>query len=84
MVKNIRLVERLLGNEEKKAMPSELKNINVARKSIVAAEKIKKGEKFSSVNLTTKRPGTGKSPMDYWDLIESKASKDYEKDEGIK
>jgi len=84
MVKSIRLVERLLGSEEKKAMPSELKNIEVARKSIVAAKKIKKGELFSEDNLTTKRPSTGRSPMDYWKLINTKASKDYDIDEGIK
>ena len=45
----------------------QVKNIPIARKSIVAA-KIKKGEIFTVKNLTVKRPGTGLSPM-MWDRI---------------
>ena len=64
-------------------MPSEIPNILVARKSIVAAQKINAGELSSSDNITVKRPGTGISPM-YWDeLIDRPATRSYDPDEPI-
>jgi len=59
MVRAIRNIEKALGNGIKKPSPSELKNILIARKSIVAARNIRKGELFTEENLTVKRPGTG-------------------------
>ena len=83
MVRAIRNIEIALGNGIKKPSPSESKNMAIARKSIVAAQTIATGEKFSHDNLTTKRPGTGVSPM-LWDkVIGQVAQKDYEKDELI-
>jgi len=83
MVRAIRNIEIALGNGIKKPSPSESKNMAIARKSIVAAQTIATGEKFSDDNLTTKRPGTGVSPM-LWDkVIGQVAQKDYEKDELI-
>ncbi len=63
LVKKIRMAELTLGKEEKKPTNSEKKNINIARNSLVASKLIKKGEKFTKKNITTKRPGTGISPM---------------------
>jgi len=64
-------------------MPSELSNILIARKSIVATQKINPGELFTSDNITVKRPGTGISPM-YWDvLIGRPATRSYVPDEAI-
>ena len=83
MVKGIRNVDEYLGDGIKEPTESEMKNIEIARRSIVANEKISKGTRFSAENLTTKRPATGKSPMDYWNLIGKKSRKDYEKDEII-
>jgi N,N'-diacetyllegionaminate synthase len=83
MVKAIRNIETSLGNGIKKPSPSELKNIPIARKSIVAASNIRKGEPFTEENLTTKRPGTGISPMRWDEMIWQVAQKDYEKDELI-
>ena len=57
MVIAIRNVEKAMGDGKKKPSPSELKNIPIVRKSIVAKKRIKKGEKFSVSNLTIKRPG---------------------------
>lgn len=74
MIEKIRNIEKALGSPIKKPSRSEKKNINVARKSLVAKKNIKKGEKFSSKNLTVKRPGTGLSPME-WDSIMGKISK---------
>jgi len=76
MVSAIRNIEKAMGNGMKKPSPSEIKNIPIARKSIVAKKSIKKGEKFSENNLTVKRPGTGISPMQ-WDNIMNQKSKKY-------
>lgn len=78
MVKQIRLVEQIMkGSEVKVPSESEKKNIPVARKSIVAACEIKVGDCFTEKNLTTKRPGTGISPMEWNNLIGRLAKKDY-------
>tara|TARA_B100000315_G_C14557903_1_gene579093 strand:- start:1852 stop:2031 length:180 start_codon:yes stop_codon:yes gene_type:complete len=55
----------------------------IARKSIIAATNIKKGETFSEENLTVKRPGTGISPMNWDKVIGKGANKDYEEDNFI-
>jgi N,N'-diacetyllegionaminate synthase len=60
-----------------------MKNISIARKSIVAARKISQGEKFTEENLTTKRPGNGISPMRWNELLNLKASRDFEEDDLI-
>ena len=58
-------------------------NKNVARKSIVAAKNIKKGEILSKENLTTKRPGNGICPMRWYDIIGTSAIRDFKEDELI-
>lgn len=83
MVSSIRNIEKSLGDGEKKPAESELKNKSVARKSIIAARDIKKGEVFSEENLTTKRPGIGISPMKWFDVIGKVASRDFFEDEMI-
>lgn len=83
MVSAIRHIESAMGNGHKTVSPSERKNISVARKSIVAARPIKKGEVLTEVNLTVKRPGTGISPMRWEDVIGTRAVRDYEEDELI-
>ncbi len=83
MVASIRNIELALGDGIKQPTQSETPNMDVARKSIVAAKEIKKGEKLSENNLTVKRPGNGISPM-LWDKILGKiATKDYCEDELI-
>jgi N,N'-diacetyllegionaminate synthase len=81
MVEAIRNVEPALGDGIKRPAPSEMENMAVARKSIVAARAIRKGETFSEDNLTVKRPGTGMSPMAWDTVIGRKAERDYRKDE---
>ena len=83
MVMAIRNVEKAFGNGVKEPQEAEKKNVEIARKSIVARCDIKKGEIFTENNLTTKRPGSGISPMK-WDCIIGKtATKDYQEDELI-
>ena len=81
MVKSIRDIEVAMGDGIKVVMPSELKNQQVVRKSLVASRKIKKGEVFNENNIEVKRPGTGLSPMCYWDFIGKKASSNFSPDQ---
>ena len=83
MVKSIRNVELSMGDGEKKPLGSEIKNISIARKSIIAKVKIKKDEILTEDNLTVKRPGNGINPMKWNEIIGSKAIKDFEEDELI-
>lgn len=83
MVGSIRQIEKALGSPRKAPAPSELKNIPVVRKSIVAVRDIRKGEIFTEENLTVKRPGTGVSPMRYWEVLGRRADKDYRQDEAV-
>lgn len=83
MVRCIRNIEKALGNGVKRLTESESKNINIARKSIVAGRNIKKGEIFTEENLTIKRPGDGISPMRWDEIIGKVANRDYKEDELI-
>ena len=83
MVAAVRNIEKAMGNGKKEPSQSERKNIGAVRKSIVAKCKIKKGEIFSEENLTTKRPGTGISPLKWFELIGQRAKRDYETDQLI-
>lgn len=83
MVDGIRKIEQALGNGTKQVSPSEQNNRNIVRKSIVAKEKIQKDEVFTEKNLTTKRPGTGLSPMRWNEIIGMKSDRNYEVDEMI-
>lgn len=74
MVKAVRHIETALGSGEKKVADSERPNIEVARKSIVAARTIAKGETFTEENITVKRPGNGISPM-LWDSVIGQTAK---------
>jgi len=83
MVLAIRNIEKALGSFEKKPSPSESINIDIARKSIVSKQDIKKGEALSEENITTKRPGNGISPMEWDSVIGKNANKDYQMDDLI-
>ena len=83
MVQAIRNVEKAIGNSQKRPSQSEIENMKIVRKSIVAKREIKAGELFSEKNLTTKRPGTGISPMMWETVIGHTAVRNFEKDECI-
>lgn len=83
MVRAIRNIEKALGDGEKGVTSSEMANRNVARKSIVAAGSIRKGELFTEDNLTVKRPGDGISPMRWFEVLGKAAGRDYFEDELI-
>lgn len=83
MIKSIRDVEQALGSTTKYPSVSEVKNIGIARKSLVAAREIEQGEVFTEENLDIKRPGTGVSPFRFWDYLGRFANRRYYPDEEI-
>lgn len=83
MIKAIRNIEQAMGDGVKVPSESEKTNISIVRKSIIASRDIKAGEILTNENLTTKRPGTGISPMRWNEIIGKKAIRDFEEDELI-
>jgi N,N'-diacetyllegionaminate synthase len=83
MVAAIRNIEVALGDGIKRLTPSEARNKPVARKSLVASQAIKAGEDFSKHNITTKRSGTGVSPMRWDEVMGRTAPRDFVEDELI-
>lgn len=78
MVEDIRIVEAVLGSEQKCLQAAERENIGLVRQSLVALESIRQGESFTEKNLGTRRPGDGLSPMQYWSLLGQPANRDYQ------
>lgn len=83
LVKGIRNITIALGKNEKKVANSEIKNLQIVRKSIVAKKDIKKGEFYTEENLTTKRPAIGICPMRWDEFIGKKSNKNYKIDDLI-
>ena len=83
MVSAIRNIELAMGNGKKIPSTSEITNIAVARKSIIAKCPIRKGDIFTEDNLTTKRPGNGISPMRWHEVLGMRAIRDFQEDELI-
>lgn len=81
MVSAIRNIEKGLGDGIKKRTMSEQKNCIATRKSIIAKTKIKRGEIFTTDNITVKRPGNGMSAMQWHKILGRTASHGYKEDE---
>lgn len=78
-VESIRKTELILGSSSKKPTQSEIETKKYVEKKIFASKKISRGEKFSEINLITKRSRSGIKARD-WDLVCSKeAGKDFKK-----
>lgn len=84
MVAQIRETQQAMGDGIKRPMPAEWRNREVARKSLVAAQPIARGDRFTEANLTWKRPGTGVAPDRYWSYLGRPSDRDYEIDELIR
>jgi N-acetylneuraminate synthase len=83
LVRGIRIVEQALGQARKFPVPQEEGNRPIARRSLVAARQVQRGERFTADALDCKRPGTGVSPMEFWDVVGRHATRDYERDDLI-
>ena len=84
MISRIRDIEVIKGDGIKEPRESEMGNIRIARKSIVARKIIKAGEIFTKDNITLKRPSEGLDPINYWEILGKESIRDYEIDEVIK
>jgi N-acetylneuraminate synthase len=84
MVEQVHSIEQALGDGVKRPRASELSNLAVARKSLVAAVPIAKDEPFTEANLTMKRPGNGLPPSMYWSLLGRRSTRQYDADELIR
>ena len=73
MIAGIRSVEKALGNGIKAPTPSEASTARVARRSLAAVASIAAGQVFDESNLDALRPGSGISPMAYWEWLGRKA-----------
>lgn len=83
LVMGVRNIEKALGSSVKQPDVVEVKNMIVARKSLIAKRLIKKGEKFSEENIIAKRPGNGISPIYWYDIMGHIAEYDIEEDSVI-
>lgn len=83
MVAAVRHVEEALGSGVKTVSPSEAKNRDIVRKSLVARRAIAKGERLTEDNITAKRPGNGISPMRWLEALGTRAVRDFQADEPI-
>lgn len=83
MVQAIRDVEVALGDGVKRPTISEWKNRDISRKSLVAARSISAGQALTAEDLTAKRPGTGLSPLFYWEQLGRLVGRDYAEDEAF-
>ena len=83
LVEQVRDLENAFGDGTKRPTEVELKNKKIARRSLVALKAIKTGEVFTSENISIKRPGTGRSPFEYWSLLGTKATSDIAENEVI-
>lgn len=81
MVCAIHNVEEAMGDGVKRPSPEEIKNRTAARKSIVAKRDIHKGEVLTEENITTKRPGNGITPMEWFNVLGTHAARDFKEDE---
>jgi N-acetylneuraminate synthase len=84
LVAGVREIEEVLaGDGNKVPAPSEVENLGIARKSIVARTAIRRGQTLDAAMLAVKRPGHGISPLEFWDVLGRTADRDYEPDEVI-
>jgi N-acetylneuraminate synthase len=79
LVAAIRVVDEALGSPVKFPTDDEVETMAVARRSVVAARSIEEGEMLDERSLTTLRPGTGRSPMDIWELVGRTVRRSYAK-----
>lgn len=83
LIAGVRQIEVALGDGKKTPRSSEIKNISIARRSIVAATTIRAGENFSQKNLTFKRPAHGQAPIEFWGLLGKPAKRAFRKDDEV-
>ena len=57
--------------------------LDIIRLSLIIKKNIKAGDELTVENVTVKRPGTGISPMKWFEVLGTKAIRDFAEDELI-
>ena len=83
MVREIRILQEVLGNEIKAPQSHEWQTRLAARQQLVAAQPIQSGQPFTPQNLGTSRAEAGTSPIHYWDLLGKTAKNSYSNGDAI-
>lgn len=83
MVAAIRNIEGAIGDGIKTPKNSEIRNMPIARKSLVAARPLQSGDVLGSDDIASKRPGSGRPPIEYWSLIGTKAARPYDEEDPL-
>jgi len=83
MVSAIRNIEGAIGDGIKTPKNSEIRNMPIARKSLVAARPLQAGDVLGPDDIASKRPGSGRPPIEYWSLIGTKATRPYDPEDQI-
>jgi N-acetylneuraminate synthase len=55
----------------------------IARKSLVASRPLQAGDVLGPGDIASKRPGSGRPPIEYWSLIGSKAARPYDEEDPL-
>lgn len=80
IINGMEFIEKIRGNGDLVCLDSEKKARENARRSLVAARNIKKGEKITADMLTWKRPGTGINADRYSEVLGKTAAVDIAED----
>jgi len=80
IIRGIEFINKIRGSYELKYLDSEIEARKNARRSLVAACNIKKGDIITKEMLTFKRPGTGISPSEIENVIGKTAKEDIYED----
>ena len=70
------LIQEALGTDEKKCQPCELNTRDVARRSLLLAHALKKGDALTQDQIVIMRPGTGIAPKHLPEVIGKKVATD--------
>lgn len=77
MVRDIRALERAMGDGAKSPQPSELDTRRAARQQVIAARAVAAEQTFARDDLTTARCGRGLAPTALWGLVGQPAGRAY-------
>jgi sialic acid synthase SpsE len=83
LVKGVKFAKQAIGSSIKKPVPCEYDNINLIRKSLVAAYDLEKGFKLSRDMIEIKRPQGGIEPCDMDKIIGLTLKNNIEQDKPI-
>jgi N-acetylneuraminate synthase len=83
MVSAIRNIEGAIGDGVKTPRNSEIRNMPIARKSLVAARPLQTGDVLGPDDIASKRPGSDRPPIEYWSLIGTKAARSYDEEDPL-